>query len=302
MTSGDRDRDDSDQPWTLGRLLKWTTQYLKQHGSDTPQLDAQLLLAHARQCPRIELFTSYDEVAAESLRTEFRELVRKRAAGSPVAYLTGHREFYSLDFQVTPDVLIPRPETEFLVIAVLDLIKRLPPSDGTMHMADVGTGSGILACCLARQVASAEVWGTDVSGAALEVASRNCAAHAVSDRVHLRQGDLLDPIEPEIWLDFIVSNPPYVTTAEYAALPRDVREYEPRTALLAGERGTEIIERLIPQAASRLKPGGSLLLEISPMLEQAVRDLFAQDGRFSTPATTCDLAGHARVIQAAIPL
>lgn len=302
MTSGERERDDSDQPWTLGRLLKWTTQYLKQHGSDTPQLDAQLLLAHARQCQRIELFTSYDEEASESLRTEFRELVRKRAAGSPVAYLTGHREFYSLDFQVTPAVLIPRPETEFLVIAVLDLIKQLPAVDGPLLMADVGTGSGILACCLARQVAAAEIWGTDISDAALEVASRNCATHAVSDRVHLRQGDLLDPIESEIWFDFIISNPPYITTAEYAELARDVRDYEPRTALLAGDRGTEIIERLIPQAASRLKPGGSLLMEISPMLEQAVRDLLVQEGRFSIPTTTCDLAGHARVIQAAIPL
>ena len=174
-----------DSAWTLGRLLNWTTDFLKQRGSDSAQLDAQLLLAHARKCQRIELFTAYGELASDALRSEFRELVRRRAAGEPVAYLVGHREFYSLDFRVTRDVLIPRPETEFLVIAALDLLKKekphavqplmdadLPELSGALTIADVGTGSGILAVCLAKQLPDARIWATDTSDDALNVAAR----------------------------------------------------------------------------------------------------------------------------------
>jgi len=304
MSSGDRTSGEhsSDQPWTLGKLLRWTTDFLKQRGSDSPQLDAQLLLAHARQCQRIELFTAYDEQASDALRTAFRELVRRRAAGTPVAYLVGHREFYSLDFDVTPDVLIPRPETEFLIIAVTDLVKRSSPIDTPLTIADVGTGSGILASCLAWALPAAHVWATDVSAAALRVASGNCEKHQVADRVTCVQGDLLAGVSQEIWFDFVVSNPPYVSVAEYARLAPEIKDHEPREALVAGEQGTEVIEQLIPQAAQRLRPGGWLVMEISPMIEAAVHKLIAADGRFDTPVTIRDLAGHARVVQAAIPL
>ena len=302
MSSGERtpEAGNADAPWTLGRLLKWTTDFLRQHGSESPQLDAQLLLAHARQCSRIELFTAYDELATDTLRSEFRELVRQRAAGTPVAYLVGHREFYSLDFRVTPDVLIPRPETEFLVIAVSDQLKAAPTADNSLTMADVGTGSGVLACCLARLQANAKVWATDISPAALEIARENCTTHGVAERVELMQGDLLAPIPSGISFDFIVSNPPYVTTAEYGELMKDVREYEPRQALVAGDDGTEVIARLIPQAAEHLRPGGWLMIEISPMLEEVVANLFAKDGRFGTPTAIRDLAGHVRVMRAAV--
>ena len=292
----------SEQAWTLGRLLTWTTDFLKQHGSESPQLDAQLLLAHARKCERIELYTAYGEEAPESLRSEFRELVRQRAAGTPVAYLIGHREFYSLDFRVTPEVLIPRPETEFLVIAVTDLVKRAANEGASLTIADVGTGSGILASCLAKHLVQAHIWATDISSAALEIARQNCTTHGVVDRVQFVCGNLFDPVPHGVWFDFIVSNPPYVTTAEYAQLAREVREHEPRQALVAGDKGTEVIERLIPHAARKLKPGGWLLLEISPMIEQAVHELVVSDGRFTAPETIRDLAGHARVVQAAIPI
>lgn len=296
------DAQHSSPSWTLGKLLTWTTDFLKQQGSESAQLDAQLLLAHARKCERIELYTAYDVEASEALRTEFRELVRQRATGVPVAYLIGHREFYSLDFHVTPDVLVPRPETEFLVIAVTDLAKQTESEAAALTLADVGTGSGILATCLARQLVQAQVWGTDISPAALEVARQNVSTHGVAERVQLLCGDLLEPVGSDIWFDFIVSNPPYITTAEYAQLPRDVRDHEPRQALVAGDKGTEVIERLIPQVAEKLKPGGWFLVEISPMIEQRVHELLLDDGRFTTPTTVRDLAGHARVIQAAIPL
>lgn len=290
------------QPWTVGQLLTWTTDFLGQRGSESPQLDAQVLLAHARQCRRIELFTAYDEEASAPVREKFRELVRRRAEGTPVAYLVEHREFYSYEFHVTPDVLIPRPETEYLVMAATDRVKETSGREATVAIADVGTGSGAVGISLAKQLHGASVWATDISPAALEVARGNCARHEVAHRVELLCGDLLAPVPEEVWFDIIVCNPPYVTEAEYARLRRDIRDHEPRQALVAGEKGTEVIERLIPRAAERLKPGGWLLIEISPMIEKGVYELFAVDGRLATPSTVRDLAGNPRVVQAAIPL
>lgn len=288
----------ADEPWTIGRLLSWTAEFLGQHGSESPQLDAQLLLAHARQCRRIELFTSYHEVASDEERSHFRELVRQRAAGTPVAYLTGTREFYALEFHVTPDVLIPRPETEFVILALLDLVKTRPDQSQPLAIADVGTGSGILAACAARHVPQSRVWAIDISPRALEVARENCQRHAVADRVQLCEGDLLTSVAADVRFDYVLSNPPYVSEREYAGLPRDIRDYEPRQALLAGPTGVEVIDRLVPQAAERLCPGGWLLMEVSPMIAEAVHALIVRDGRYEASSTVPDLAGHPRVIRA----
>ncbi len=288
----------ADEPWTIARLLSWTTEFLRQHGAESPQLDAQLLLAHARQCPRIELFTAYHEVVGDDVRGRFRELVRQRAAGMPVAYLTGRREFYAMEFRVTPDVLIPRPETEFVILTLLDLVKAEPDPPAALAIADVGTGSGVLAACAARYVPQARVWAIDISPQALAVARENCQRHAVADRIEFCQGDLLTAVGAEVRFDYVLSNPPYVSEPEYAALPRAVRDYEPRLALLAGPTGVEVIERLVPQAAARLRPGGALVVEISPMIERAVCELIARDGRYEPPHSIPDLAGHPRVIRA----
>jgi release factor glutamine methyltransferase len=288
----------SQESWTNKRLLQWTAQYLAERGSDSAQLDAQLLLAHARQCRRIDLFTAYDEVPAEAVLAEFRELVRLRAQGTPVAYLIGHREFYSLDFRVTREVLIPRPETEHLVVALMDAVTRRDDEGNGWTVADVGTGSGILAVCAAKLIPQARVWATDTSGGALAVARENCVRHGVADRVELLHGDLLAPLPADLAVDFVLSNPPYVSEEEYARLPRDVKDHEPREALLAGPGGAEVIERLVPQAAARLRPGGHLLLEISPQLEPLVHRLIAAVGRFETATTIADLAGLPRVVQA----
>jgi release factor glutamine methyltransferase len=290
----------SDEPWTIGRLLTWTTDFLRQRGSDSPQLDAQLLLAHARHCRRIDLFTAYNELATETERRDFRELVRQRSEGTPVAYLTGTREFYSLEFHITRDVLVPRPETEFVVLALLDLVKAHFAQAPSLSIADVGTGSGILATCAARHVPQSRVWATDISPRALAVARENCQRHGVADRVELYEGDLLATVPPEVRFDFVLSNPPYVSEPEYACLGRDVRDFEPRQALVAGPTGVEVIERLVPAAADRLQPGGWLLLEISPMIERAVHEVITRDGRYATALTSPDLAGHARVVQAVI--
>jgi release factor glutamine methyltransferase len=285
------------ETWTIGRLLGWTADYLKQHGSHSPRLDAEVLLASAAACQRIELYTRFEEPASDDLRARFRDLVRRRSEGTPVAYLVGRREFYSLPFRVTPDVLIPRPETEFLVIDLLDRIGQLAPT-GTIRIADVGTGSGIIGICTAKYAPQAKITAIDISPPALEVARGNAADLGVAERIDFVEGDLLAALVPNLRFNFIASNPPYVSDSEYENLDRDVKNFEPRLALIAGPQGTSVIERLIPQAADRLETGGSLLLEISPMLEDTVRRLIAADGRFALDATIKDLAGHARVIAA----
>lgn len=286
------------EAWTIGRLLQWTTDYLKQRGADSPRLDAEVLLAHALGCQRIQLYTAFGDEPAEDVRKAFRELVRRRAEGTPVAYLVGRREFYSLSFRVTPDVLIPRPETEFLVIRLLDLAELQSPAGEAWQIADVGTGSGIIAVCAAKRLENCRVTALDISSAALEVARSNAAEHGVESRIEFIESDLLSAAPAEQRFDFIVSNPPYIAENEMARLSRDVRDYEPRGALVAGPKGTEVIERLIPQAAERLVPGGWLLIEISPQIDTAVRELIAADGRFEPHPTIKDLAGHARVVQA----
>lgn len=284
--------------WTVGRLLTWTTDYLKQQGSASPRLDAEVLLAAARGCERIALYTAYDQIADERTRSVFREYVRRRAAGEPVAYLVGHREFFSLPFQVTRDVLIPRPETEHLVIEVLDLLKTRPADQGPARVADVGTGSGAIAVSVAKHAAHCRIMALDLSAGALEVARGNAERHRVADRIEFLLSDLLAAIPLADPLDVIASNPPYVSLSEWGQLPPDVRNYEPQSALVGGATGSETIARLIPQAAERLRPGGWLLLEIGPAIEAAVRGLLDQDGHFASLPTVKDLAGLPRVVKA----
>ncbi len=286
------------EAWTVGRLLTWTTDYLKRHGAQSPRLDAEVLLARARGCQRIELYTAFNDPVSDEVRAGFRELVRRRAAGEPVAYLVGHREFYSLDFEVTPDVLIPRPETEDLVLRVVDLCKDRSGDDATIRIAEVGTGSGAIAIAVARQVARCHLIAIDVSEAALKIARRNAERHQVDGRIDFVYGDLLAGIPADSSLDIVVSNPPYVSRSEWEQLAIEVRDHEPCQALVAGETGTEIIARLIPQAAERLRPGGWLLMEISPMIQTAVEELLAADGRFEAITVTKDAAALPRVAQA----
>ena len=284
--------------WTIGRLLEWTTDHFRRHGAETPRLDAEVLLAEARSCQRIELYTAFDEVVDRRVRTAFRELVRRRAEGMPVAYLVGRREFYSLAFRVTPDVLIPRPETEFVVLALLDLIKEQGQVDRPLEIVDVGTGSGVLAICAARHVPNCRVTAIDISSAALQLARTNAVDHGAIDRIALVQGDLLSPVAAQQHVDFVLSNPPYVSDSEWESLTPQITGHEPRVALVAGPRGTEVISRLVPQAAERLRGGGWLITEISPMIQRDVDELIRRDGRFKSAVTDRDAAHLPRVMRA----
>ena len=284
------------EDWTILRLLEWTDGFLKEKGFESPRLEAEILLSAARECSRIDLYTAFNEVASEEVRTAFRELVRRRGEGTPVAYLVGHREFYSRKFRVTPDVLIPRPETEFIILRLLDLV-----ADNTSqpwNVVDVGTGSGIVAINAALELPSSSITAVDISSAALDVAKKNAGDHGVTDRVGFVEGSVLSELPPEPVYDFVLSNPPYITTSEYAELDSHVKDHEPKVALESGEFGTDMIEKLIPQSAERLKPGGWLVMEISPMIEARVKDLIANDGNFGESHTTKDLSQLARVVSA----
>ncbi len=283
------------ESWTVLRLLTWTTDYLKSHGSESPRLDAEVLLAHARGCERIMLYTAFDQVVDESVRARFRELVKRRAEGTPVAYLVGKREFYSLSFRVTPDVLIPRPETEFVVVAALDALKEMPQET---LVADIGTGSGAIAVAIAKHAPRSKVIAIDISPAALAVAKDNAAAHQVPDRIDFVEGDLLTPLPSEPRFAVIASNPPYIGESEINTLSASVIQHEPREALIAGPTGTEVIERLIPQAAERLLPRGWLVLELSPLVADRVIQQITASGQFEPPAVVRDLAGLPRVVKA----
>ena len=284
----------SDDEWTVGRLLSWTTTWLAERGSETPRLDAEVLLAHVRGCQRILLYTAFDQVVAEDARARFRELVRRRGAGEPVAYLVGSREFFSLPLEVSPAVLVPRPETEGLVVRVLDLCRAAEAP----RIIDVGTGSGAIAIAVAKSLPRAKLTVTDLSAAALEVARANAERHGLAGRIDFHRGDLLaDPAVAGPW-DVIVSNPPYVKEEEVASLPRDVRDHEPRGALVAGPRGVEVIERLAAEAAERLVPGGWLVLEAGPGVAVEVEQILESMPQLERAPTLKDLAGLPRVFQA----
>ena len=280
------------EEWTVGRLLEWTAGWLRGREADSPRLDAEVLLASVLGCQRIELYTRFDEVVADEPKAAFRELVKRRGHGEPVAYLTGTKEFFSLSFRVTRDVLVPRPETESLVVRSLDLCRGLAGA----RIVDVGTGSGAIAVVLARHLPNASITAIDISPQAVAIARENVVAHGVADRVRVLEGDLLSGLPEEETFDLIVSNPPYIREDEFAGLPRDVRDFEPRGALVAGPRGVEPLERLAGMAADRLVTGGWLLVEIGP--QRASEEVLAAAPHLQAASTLPDDAGIPRIVQA----
>ena len=284
------------EQWTVKRLLEWTTDHFKKHGSDSPRLDAEILLAEALGCKRIDLYVSFSKEPSETERTLFRETVKRRAAGEPVAYLVGHKEFYSLSFEVTRDTLIPRPETEHLVVESLDLLAKTGQRDD-LHVCDVGTGSGAIAVAIAKNAPKCRVTAVDLSQEALDVARRNAEKHGVTDRVTFLISDLLAEFPETPLFDLVVSNPPYVSESEFANLPADVRNYEPKLALVAGDDAMSVIRNLVTQAVSRLREGGHLLIELSPMIAEQVAEMLRQQGWHDVRILR-DMAGHERIAAA----
>jgi len=264
------------ETWTVKKLLDWTRDFFKKKGIEKPQLEAEILLAHAMNIKRIELYTAFETEPTEAQRTMFRDFVKRRGNAEPTAYLTGAKEFYSLPFKVDRNVLIPRPETEDLVLQTFDKLTSYPEGSSPV-IADVGTGSGIIAVALAKHLpknlTSAKIIAVDLSPEALNIARSNAERNGVADRIEFRHSNLLEHVSET--LDIVVSNPPYISQSEYDMLPADIKNFEPKDALLAGASGTEVIEQLIPQSTERLRTGGHLLLEVSPMIAESVATLLS---------------------------
>jgi release factor glutamine methyltransferase len=282
-------------PRTVLDYLRLATDWLGEKGVDGARLDCELLLAEVMGAERIALYTNFDKPLGDAEVTAFRELLRRRAAREPVAYILGRREFWSLDFRVDRRVLIPRPETELLV----ERTGALLAGRDAARVADIGTGSGALAVAIAVEVPAATVVATDTSGAALELAPANAVAHQVDGRVRFRHGDLFEALAGEEPFDVIVSNPPYITAAEYETLAPEIRNWEPPSALVAGADGMDVLERLVADAPAHLSADGVLLLEIGSQAE-AVRRCMEEAG-WRDVRVLADLAGLDRVVEGRRP-
>jgi release factor glutamine methyltransferase len=285
----------TEQPWTIGRLLEWTREYLARKKVESPRLETEVLLAHALGCKRIDLYGSrYQEEAPEASREKFRELIRQRLEGCPVAYLVGVKEFFVLEFEVNPSVLIPRDDSSCLV----DECLRLSRDIAAPQVLDVGTGSGNLAVAVAWKNKKAQVTAVDISPEALAVASRNATRHGVADRVRFLEGDLFSPLLPEDRFDIILSNPPYIPHADLATLDVTVRDFEPHLALDGGSDGFAVFDRLLAGAKNHLQPGGVLLVEIGSPQEEDARRRFTSHSGFELAPTIRDRDGQPRVLRA----
>ncbi len=300
--------------WTIGRLIEWTRGYFARQDIEQPRLEAEILLAHVLGLARLDLYMAYEETVTDEHRAAYRDLVRRRAAGEPSRYLVGTTEFMGLALKVTPEVLIPRPETEQLAEEVIRRVRAAAPvpletaaGDGPdeaaaapVEIIELGTGSGAIAVSLAVHLAGARVTATDVSSAALEVARANAEAHGVTDRVTLLEGDLYEPLDAADAqpAGFLLANPPYVAEGEWKGLPADIRDHEPREALVAGPDGTEVIERLLRGARAYLKPGGVLMVEIGAGQGGRAREMAEGTRGLVDVEIRKDYAGHDRILVA----
>ena len=308
-------------------LLRQGVEQLRAAAVPSFTLAAELLLLHVTGHDRTWLYAHPEEVLSPETTEQYFGLLRRRAAGEPTQHLTGKQEFWGLEFEVTPDVLIPRPETEHLIEVALDRLgvrelragRPVRMKGEGITIVDIGTGSGCIAITLAKELPAATIYATDISKAALEVAQRNATRLGFAGRIHFLESDLLNafraaagsarasagtshdvsivaPNSPLLF-DLIISNPPYVGLQEAESLPIEVREHEPRTALYGGEEGYELYGSMIPQAAQFLKPGGLLVLELGHASLPAVQPLL-DASEWCNVGVTNDLAGIPRVISA----
>jgi len=273
---------------TVLEVLKLASEHLGKHGSDSARLDAEVMLAGALGLRRLDLYLQFDRALSEAELGVFRAQVARRAHGEPVAYVVGHKEFMALDFEVTPAVLVPNPDTEALVQLA---VARAREAGRPLRVADVGTGSGCIAIATAHYAPDVEVWASDISTKALEVAARNVAKNSLEPRVHLACGDLMEPLPGSF--DLVCANLPYLAAG--ARLPAEVVA-QPGVALYAGEEGSGLVTRLLETAPARLNPGGRVLLEVDPAILSSALEV--ADRNFAGRRVHLDLAGHERVLEA----
>lgn len=278
---------------TILEVINKTTPYLEKQGIESPRLTIELLLAHVLKKKRLQLYLEFEKELAAGTLDALREMVKRRVAGEPLQYVTGEAEFYGLKLGVDKRVLIPRPETELLVEIVAG---RTPAT-----VVDVGTGSGCIALALAKRLPAAQITAIDASAEALEVALANAKRHDLEKNVRFVHGDLLSNLPGSFTCDAIVSNPPYIASGELAKLPKEVKDFEPVSALVAGEDGLDVIRRLVMTAKRFLSPAGFVALEIGAGQRVAVEALFVS-ADFTVAQVEKDLQGHERVIVAVLKM
>lgn len=252
--------------WIIKDLLKVTADYLKGKEINSPRLTAEILLSHQLKTDRVNLYLNFDQPLTENEISGYRSLIKRRLLHEPVQYITGIQEFWSLDFMVNPQVIIPRPESELLVEqAVKQVGTHFTQKNRSPRILDLGTGSGVLAISIAKEVPQAQIWATDLSEGALSIARRNAEKHGISERINFMCGDLWEPIANlDVTFDMIISNPPYIASEEYDDLMPEVRDYEPRLALDGHEGGMYFIEKILHEGLDYMSPGGWLIMEMSP--------------------------------------
>ena len=283
--------------WHVLELLEWTTSYFEKHNIPNPRLDAEVLLGHVLKKSRLQLYLHFDMPVFQEDLTVLRELIKKRIARTPISYLTHHKEFMSLDFYVDENVLIPRPETEFIVETVLKSNDSKPE-----NILEIGTGSGAIAISIAVNMPECHIIATDICEKALVVAEKNRDIHECTDRIELMHGDLFEPIKREKPKKFncIVSNPPYISIDESKKLSKDIYEHEPHIALIAGNDGLSVIQRLILQAPNFLLPKGKLILEIGEKQAASVKAILDEHPKYIHSQFINDYAGIERVVVASV--
>lgn len=278
--------------WTILKVLDWTTGRFERSGIEGARLDAQILLAHVLACPRVGLYTSFDKPLQDAELAAFRALIQRRLDGEPVAYLTGQQEFWSLPFAVDKRVLVPRPDTETLVQAVLELGETLGGSEKPLRVAEIATGSGAVSVSLAHERREWKLVATDLSEEALLVARGNAERNQCQDRIEFRQGHLCQPLQEERF-SILVSNLPYISSEDMKSLSPEVL-CEPKMALWGGVSGLELIDELVSVAQSNLQEQGWVALEHGYDQGEQVREIAIRAG-FVDAETRSDLAGRARV-------
>jgi release factor glutamine methyltransferase len=276
---------------TIAEALRNAAQRLRASGVADAQLVAQSMLAEALGCDRTHLIVNFQQPVPDDALDVCERMLRRREAGEPLQYILGRQEFFGLEFEVTSDVLIPRPETELIVEEVV----RLSAGIACPVIADIGTGSGCIAVTLARELPQAMVTASDISPAAIAIARRNAERHKLADRIQFIVGDLLEPLPPAQQFDFIASNPPYVRADEIEGLQREVRDWEPRLALTDNADGLTFFRRLFDEAPARLKAGGYLLCEMGYEQSEKVCTL-VDETLWESPQMPVDLQGIPRTI------
>jgi release factor glutamine methyltransferase len=282
--------------WTIRRTLAWTSEDFASRGIPSPRLDAELLISHALDCDRIDLYLNMERPLANPELGRVRTLVERRRRREPVAYILGEREFYGRRFRVDPSVLIPRPDTETLVERLFDAV----PADFGGRFLELGTGSGAIAVTVAVERPRLRIQATDISSAALSIARQNARLHDVESRMDFHDGDLFEALDTEGAYDVICFNPPYVSSADWDGLAPEIVQYEPKAALDGGADGLDFYRRTLASVDEWLAPSGILLLEVGQGQVNPVLELVRANGRFRSIENHPDLGGVPRVIRARI--